>query len=115
MQIAQRAPWRPRGADSGVFPGDLARAGSFRLIRTPLELVGESGVFRAMTYQCGAANWPAGAARGFGAGDRELSNRLAYARQVDAFAAAVQGKANFPVPGEEGWQNQLILEAAYAG
>jgi predicted dehydrogenase len=38
---------------------------------------------------------------------------MAYARQVDAFAAAVEGKSRFPVPGEEGWQNQEILDAAY--
>ena len=43
----------------------------------------------------------------------EVSNRLAYAKQVDAFADAVEGKAEFPVPGEEGWQNQEILDAAY--
>lgn len=42
-----------------------------------------------------------------------VSNRLAYAHQVDAFAEAVEGKAAFPVPGEEGWKNQLILDAAY--
>jgi hypothetical protein len=29
------------------------------------------------------------------------------------FAAAVQGEAAFPVPGEEGWQNQEILDAAF--
>jgi predicted dehydrogenase len=43
----------------------------------------------------------------------EVSNRLAYARQVDAFADAVEGKAPFPVPGEQGWQNQEILDAAF--
>jgi predicted dehydrogenase len=32
---------------------------------------------------------------------------------VDAFAAAVEGKAEFPVPGEEGWRNQQILDAGY--
>jgi predicted dehydrogenase len=32
---------------------------------------------------------------------------------VDAFALAVEGKAAYPVPGEEGWQNQEILDAAY--
>lgn len=42
-----------------------------------------------------------------------VSNASAYARQVEAFAAAVEGKAAFPVPGEQGWQNQLILDAAY--
>jgi len=42
-----------------------------------------------------------------------VSNKLAYARQVDAFAAAVEGKAGFPAPGEVGWQNQIVLDAAY--
>jgi predicted dehydrogenase len=32
--------------------------------------------------------------------------------QVDAFADAVEGRAAFPVPGEEGWKNQVILDAA---
>ena len=43
----------------------------------------------------------------------QVSNRLAYARQVDAFANALEGTAEFPVPGEEGWRNQEILDAAY--
>jgi predicted dehydrogenase len=42
-----------------------------------------------------------------------VSNKMAYARQVDAFSAAVEGKARFPVSGEEGWQNQAILDAAF--
>ena len=46
-------------------------------------------------------------------GTETVSNRDAYARQVDAFADAVEGKAPFPVPGEEGWQNQEVLDAAY--
>ena len=40
------------------------------------------------------------------------SNHLAYALQVDAFADAMEGKSKFPAPGEEGWQNQEILDAA---
>ena len=28
-------------------------------------------------------------------------------------AAAVEGNSEFPVPGEQGWQNQIILDAAY--
>ena len=32
---------------------------------------------------------------------------------MDAFAAAVEGRAPFPASGEEGWRNQLILDAAY--
>jgi predicted dehydrogenase len=42
-----------------------------------------------------------------------VSNHLAYARQVDEFAAAIEAKTGFRAPGEEGWQNQLILDAAY--
>lgn len=44
---------------------------------------------------------------------RTVSNQLACAKQVDAFAAAVDGKAKFPTPGEEGWRNQEILDSAY--
>lgn len=40
-------------------------------------------------------------------------NELAYAFQVDEFADAIEGKAMFRAPGEEGWQNQVILDAAY--
>jgi predicted dehydrogenase len=44
---------------------------------------------------------------------KTVSNHLAYAKQVDEFAAALEGKSNFRAPGEEGWQNQLILDSAY--
>ncbi len=42
-----------------------------------------------------------------------VSNELAYAAMVDAFADAIEGKSQFPAPGEQGWQNQEILDAAY--
>jgi predicted dehydrogenase len=42
-----------------------------------------------------------------------VSNHLAYAKQVDEFSAAVEGKKHYRIPGEEGWQNQLVLDAAY--
>jgi len=42
-----------------------------------------------------------------------VSNEFAYARQVDSFAHAVEAVQPFPVPGEEGWQNQIVLDAAY--
>ena len=82
--------------------------------RTPLEFVGETGTLRVddglsverpvfLELRCG----------GEVAEREEVTNHLAYARQVDAFAAAVEGKSNFPVPGEEGWRNQLVLDAAY--
>jgi 1,5-anhydro-D-fructose reductase (1,5-anhydro-D-mannitol-forming) len=88
---------------------------SFRAeYRTPFELVGETGVLRAddafnverpiqMELRRG----------GKIAETQSVSNHAAYTRQVEAFAAAVEGKMKFPVPGEEGWRNQQILDAAY--
>ena len=82
--------------------------------RSPLEFVGDSGFVRALDaltvdQPVKVELWR----------DRQLvkektvSNHLAYARQFDSFAAAVEGKQPFPVPGEEGWRNQIILDAAY--
>jgi len=88
---------------------------SFRAeYRTPLELVGEKGVL----FADDALNVEHPIDLHLRRGDvivetETVSNQLAYARQVDAFAAAVEGQAAFPVPGEEGWQNQEILDAAY--
>jgi predicted dehydrogenase len=90
---------------------------SFRAeYRTPLELVGENGVLRAEDGLNVERPITLELRRGGSLVEREqVSNRLAYAKQVDAFAAAVEGKAQFPVPGEEGWQNQEILDAAHRG
>jgi len=82
--------------------------------RTPLELIGGSGVLRA--DDCLTVERPVTLElrRGGATVETEtVSNQLAYARQVDAFAAAVESKAEFSIPGEEGWQNQEILDAAY--
>jgi len=90
---------------------------SFRAeYRTPLELVGETGVLRAedglnVEHQITLELRRAGSV----VETEQVSNQHAYAKQVDAFAAAVEGKAQFPIPGEEGWQNQEILDAAYRG
>ena len=84
--------------------------------RTPLELVGENGVLRAEDGLNVERPITLELRRGGSVVEREqVSNQLAYAKQVDAFAAAVERKAQFPVPGEEGWQNQEILDAAYRG
>jgi len=45
--------------------------------------------------------------------EETVSNQLAYARQADSFAAAIEGREVFPVRGQQGWQNQIILDAAY--
>jgi 1,5-anhydro-D-fructose reductase (1,5-anhydro-D-mannitol-forming) len=82
--------------------------------RTPLEIVGEGGVLRADDALNVEHPIRIELLREGEIVDSErVSNHLAYARQVDAFAAALEGKSTFPVPGEEGWTNQMILDAAY--
>jgi 1,5-anhydro-D-fructose reductase (1,5-anhydro-D-mannitol-forming) len=82
--------------------------------RTPLEIVGGAGVLRAddalnVEQPVRLELWR----NGQRAAEETISNQLAYARQVDSFAAAVEGRELFPVRGQQGWQNQLILDAAY--
>ncbi|HEY0758613.1 MAG TPA: Gfo/Idh/MocA family oxidoreductase, partial [Acidisarcina sp.] len=43
----------------------------------------------------------------------QVSNEDSYGRMVDSFSAAIEGKAPFLSPGEDGLRNQLILDAAY--
>jgi predicted dehydrogenase len=88
---------------------------SFRAeYRTPIEIVGETGVLRANDALNVERPINLELVRaGVVVETETLSNHLAYARQVDKFAAAIEGKSEFPVPGEEGWQNQMILDAAY--
>jgi len=88
---------------------------SFRTgYRTPFELVGETGVLRADDAFNVERPIQLELRRGWEIAETQtVSNQAAYARQVEAFAAAVEGKAKFPVPGEEGWRNQEILDAVY--
>jgi predicted dehydrogenase len=82
--------------------------------RTPLEIVGESGVLRAEDAFSVERPVELEFRRGGSVVEKEMvSNADAYARQVDMFSAAIEGNAEFPVPGEEGWQNQEVLDAAY--
>jgi len=82
--------------------------------RTPLEIVGDAGTLRAndalsVERPIHLELWRDGQR----AAEETVSNQLAYARQADSFAAAVEGREVFPAPGRQGWQNQLILDAAY--
>ncbi len=82
--------------------------------RTPLEIVGEGGSIEAHNGLTVDKPVELKVHRNGVVVEREvISNADAYGRQVDAFSAALEGKAEFPVPGEEGWQNQEILDAAY--
>jgi predicted dehydrogenase len=82
--------------------------------RTPIEIVGEPGVLRADNALNVERPIEIELRRGGTVVKTEtVSNLDAYARQVDMFSAAIEGKADFPAPGEEGWQNQEILDAAY--
>jgi len=82
--------------------------------RTPLEIMGDQGVLRAddafnVEKAIRLELWREGKL----VEEEPVSNRLAYAKQVDAFAAAVEGREVFAAPGDEGWKNQLCLDAAY--
>ncbi len=82
--------------------------------RTPLEIVGETGVLHAEDAFSVERPIEIELRRGGSVVEKEtVSNADAYARQVDTFSAAIEGSAEFPVPGEEGWQNQEVLDAAY--
>jgi predicted dehydrogenase len=82
--------------------------------RTPLEIVGDVGVLRAndalsVERPITLELWREGQR----VAEETVSNQLAYARQADSFAAAIEGREVFPVRGQQGWQNQIILDAAY--
>ena len=82
--------------------------------RTPLEIVGDVGVLRAndalsVERPINLELWREGQR----VAEETVSNQLAYARQADSFAAAIEGREVFPVRGQQGWQNQIILDAAY--
>ena len=82
--------------------------------RSPLEFVGETGVLRADDGVNVERPIELQLRRDGKIAEVEtVFNELAYARMVDAFADAVEGKSKFPAPGELGWQNQEILDAAY--
>jgi predicted dehydrogenase len=87
---------------------------SFRAeYRTPLELVGDAGVLRAEDALNVEHPIEIEVRKNDGTITREsANNKLAYALQVDAFADAIERKARFPAPGEEGWRNQEVLDAA---
>jgi len=87
---------------------------SFRAdYRTPMEIVGDRGVLWADDALSVERPVEMRLLRGKQVVEHEtVSNHPAYALQVDAFADWMEGGTQFPAPGEEGWQNQEILDAA---
>jgi len=82
--------------------------------RTPLEIVGESGVVRADDALNVERSVTIELRRdGQIVSEETVSNQLAYASQLEAFAAALEGGPDFPCHGEEGLKNQLCLDAAF--
>jgi 1,5-anhydro-D-fructose reductase (1,5-anhydro-D-mannitol-forming) len=82
--------------------------------RTPLEIVGTNGTLRAEDALTVDHPIQLKLVRGGQVVDtEELKNEEVYAKQVDAFSAAIERQAPFPVPGEEGARNQAVLDAAY--
>ena len=76
--------------------------------------MGETGVLRAKDAFSVERPIEIELRRGRSFVEKEMaSNANAYARQVDTFSAAIEGNSEFPVLGEEGWQNQEVLDAAY--
>jgi predicted dehydrogenase len=81
---------------------------------TFLEVAGEAGVLSALYALTIERPVTVELRRGFELVERrEVSNANAYAAQVDAFAAAIEKRREFEIPGEEGLKNQLILDAAF--
>jgi predicted dehydrogenase len=88
---------------------------SFRAnYRTLIEVVGEDGV---LTAESGfTVDRPVTIVHHAGAkivSEETVSNGDAYSRMLDAFAATVEGMGTFASPGEDGLQNQRILDAAF--
>jgi len=82
--------------------------------RTPLEIVGSDAVLLA--DNCLNVEQPINIQllRNQQVVESETaSNNAAYAIMMDSFSNSLEGKGKFPVPGEEGWQNQEILDASY--
>ncbi len=82
--------------------------------QTFLEVSGETGTLSALNALTIERPVTVELRRGFELVEsHEVSNADAYGVQVDAFAAAIEEKREFEIPGEEGLKNQLILDAAF--
>jgi predicted dehydrogenase len=82
--------------------------------QTLLEVIGENGILSAVNALNVEHPITLELRRGFELLEkREVLNDRAYTAQVEAFADAVESGSPFLIPGEEGLQNQLILDAIF--
>jgi 1,5-anhydro-D-fructose reductase (1,5-anhydro-D-mannitol-forming) len=82
--------------------------------QTLLEVIGENGIISAVNALNVEHPVTLELQRGFDLIEkREVSNARAYSEQVEAFADAVESGKPFEIPGEEGLQNQIILDAIF--
>ena len=82
--------------------------------QTLLEVIGEDGILSAVNALNVEHPITLDLRRGFDVIERrEVLNDRAYTAQVEAFADAVESGTPFAIPGEEGLQNQRILDAIF--
>jgi predicted dehydrogenase len=82
--------------------------------QTLLEVIGEDGILSAVNALNVEHPVTLELRRGFEVAEKkDVLNDSAYTTQVEAFAAAVEERREFEIPGEEGLQNQLILDAIF--
>jgi len=82
--------------------------------QTLLEVIGEDGIISAVNALNVEHPVTLELRRGFDVVERrEVLNDRAYTAQAEAFAAAVEEHSPFEISGEEGLQNQLILDAIF--
>lgn len=82
--------------------------------QTLLEVIGEDGVLSAVNAMNVEHPVTLELRRGFDLIEKkEVLNDRAYTAQVEAFAEAIESSKPFEVPGEEGLQNQIILDAIF--
>ena len=82
--------------------------------QTLLEVIGEDGILSAVNALNVEHPITLDLRRGFDVIERrEALNDRAYTAQVETFADAVESGTPFAIPGEEGLQNQRILDAIF--
>lgn len=83
--------------------------------QTLIEVIGEAGILSGINALNVEHPVTVEHRRGFETVEsRQLSNSAAYVTQLEAFAQAIASGQPFEIPGEVGWQNQLILDAIYS-